>query len=351
MRSGESLVEWVRRLRPEVVCGHDPTAMFFGQEYFNHRDHRIAGAALLDAVSPAAALPLYFPDAGPAHQVATVLLSGTLEPDEWVDVSETIECKAAAVECHRTQFAEPGGWAGEAVRRRAEEEGRRAGVPFAEGFRRLTLRGLSPRRRPHHPARRHGRLLRVGRGARRSHLWPACPVIVGGAGARGVVASCTYEARAFGVRSAMPSVRARQLCPQAVFLPGRHGRYAEISGQLHRILSDITPAGRADRARRGLPQRGRGDPHARARPRRIAAAAARPRAGRPVLGLRRGHRSLQNDRQAGLPGGQAPGEPGRASCPAPASSSLSPTVEMAFLHGHQVEALWGVGPATADPPA
>ncbi len=82
-----------------------------------------------------------FPTPVPAHQVATVLLSGTLEPDEWVDVSETIECKAAAVECHRTQFAEPGGWAGEAVRRRAEEEGRRAGVPFAEGFRRLTLRG------------------------------------------------------------------------------------------------------------------------------------------------------------------------------------------------------------------
>ena len=137
----QALVECVRRLRPDVLCGHDPTAMFFGQEYFNHRDHRIAGAALLDAVAPAAALPLYFPDAGPAHQVATVLLSGTLNPDEWVDVSDTIECKAAAVECHRTQFAEPGGWAGEAVRRRAEEEGRRAGVQFAEGFRRLTLRG------------------------------------------------------------------------------------------------------------------------------------------------------------------------------------------------------------------
>src|ERR1700722_16273511 len=149
------LVESVRRLRPDVVCGHDPTALFFGQEYFNQRDHRIAGAALLDAVAPAAALPLYFPAAGPAHQVATVLLSGTLDPDGGGDVSEPMEGKAAAVECHRTQFAEPGGWAGEAIRRRAEEEGRRAGVPFAEGFRRLTLRG-GARRRFHHPPCGHG---------------------------------------------------------------------------------------------------------------------------------------------------------------------------------------------------
>jgi len=136
-----TLVARVRALRPEVVCGHDPTAVFFGQDYFNHRDHRIAGAALLDAVAPAAALPHYFPDAGPSHQVSVVLLSATLEPDEWVDVSGTIETKASAVECHRTQFAGQDGWAGEAVRRRAAEEGRRAGVPFAEGFRRLNLGG------------------------------------------------------------------------------------------------------------------------------------------------------------------------------------------------------------------
>ena len=136
-----TLVERVRRLRPDLVCGHDPTAVFFGQDYFNHRDHRIAGLALLDAVAPASGLPHYFPDAGPPHQVATVLLSGTLEPDEWVDVTDTIETKAAAVECHRTQFAGEGGWAGEAVRRRAAEEGRRSGVAYAEGFRRLTLGG------------------------------------------------------------------------------------------------------------------------------------------------------------------------------------------------------------------
>jgi len=135
------LVGQVRRLRPSVVLGHDPTAVFFGQEYFNHRDHRTAGWVLLDALAPAAALPHYFPEQGPPHQVTTVYLSGTLEPDVWVDITASIEAKVSAVECHRSQFAGEAGWVGDVVRHRAEEEGRRAGVPFAEGFRRLRLGG------------------------------------------------------------------------------------------------------------------------------------------------------------------------------------------------------------------
>jgi DNA polymerase-4 len=171
------------------------------------------------------------------------------------------------------------------------------------------------------------------------------PVIVGGAGARGVVASCTYEARVFGVRSAMPSVRARQLCPQAIFLPGRHGRYAEISGQLQRILADITPlvepigldeafldvAGAIRRL--GLPERIAQRLRERVRAdlsldcavgvgrskmiAKLASRAAKPRVSR-----------------AGL-------EPG------PGVVVIEPAAELAFLHGHLVEALWGVGPATA----
>jgi DNA polymerase-4 len=67
------------------------------------------------------------------------------------------------------------------------------------------------------------------------------PVIVGGAGERGVVAACTYEARAFGVHSAMPSVRARRLCPDAIFVTGRYDRYAELSARLHEVFGRFTP--------------------------------------------------------------------------------------------------------------
>jgi DNA polymerase-4 len=67
------------------------------------------------------------------------------------------------------------------------------------------------------------------------------PVIVGGAGSRGVVAACTYEARMFGVHSAMPSSVARRLCPQAVFVHGRYHRYVEESAKLHAIFETVTP--------------------------------------------------------------------------------------------------------------
>jgi LmbE family N-acetylglucosaminyl deacetylase len=134
-----ALVGFIRRIRPDAVFGHDPTAVFFAQHYFNHHDHRELGWALLDALSPAAALPHYYAHEGPAHLVPVAYLSGTLEPDVFVDVSESIDVKAAAVGCHRSQLPEGGAFAEDLVRSRAAEEGARAGVAYAEGFRRLII--------------------------------------------------------------------------------------------------------------------------------------------------------------------------------------------------------------------
>ena len=67
------------------------------------------------------------------------------------------------------------------------------------------------------------------------------PVIVGGSSARGVVTSASYEARKFGVRSAMPTAQAHKLCPQAVFLPGRMNRYVEISRIVRRVFESFSP--------------------------------------------------------------------------------------------------------------
>ena len=67
------------------------------------------------------------------------------------------------------------------------------------------------------------------------------PVIVGGSGDRGVVASCSYEARVFGVASAMPSARARRLCPGAVFVHGDLSRYGDYSRRIHEVFTSITP--------------------------------------------------------------------------------------------------------------
>jgi LmbE family N-acetylglucosaminyl deacetylase len=134
-----ALVSRIRTWRPEIVLGHDPTAVFIGSGYVNHRDHREVGFALVDAVAPAAASPLYSPAAGDPHRVHALLLSGTLEPDAWVEVAGHLDAKAAALRCHRTQVAGSEEHLAALVHARASESQTQTGVDLTEGFRRITL--------------------------------------------------------------------------------------------------------------------------------------------------------------------------------------------------------------------
>ena len=134
-----TLVGHIRALKPQVVIAPDPTAVFFGDSYVNHHDHRALGWAVLDACAPMAASPLYFPKAGPAHHVDTLLLAGTLEPDAWVDIGSHLDQKVAALRCHATQLGDSADVVDDVVAARAAEEGAAAGVRYAEGFRRIRL--------------------------------------------------------------------------------------------------------------------------------------------------------------------------------------------------------------------
>ena len=138
-----AIVRCVRELRPEVVLCPDPTAVFFGDGYFNHHDHRVTGWATLDAIAPAAGNPHYFPEhigEGLAvHQVRAVYLSGTLEPNLWVDIGETLERKIDGLFCHASRLEDTGEWFREFLRERAEQGGAGTTMRYAEPFRRITL--------------------------------------------------------------------------------------------------------------------------------------------------------------------------------------------------------------------
>lgn len=139
-----SLVEVVRRHRPDIVVVMDPLTVILRDSYVNHRDHRMLGMATLDALYPQASNAAYFPEQVARgflpHKVPELLLTATERPNFWVDVTATLDRRFDALRRHRSQVRLwPDG--GEAVieeqRRLAAAVGADHGMTYAEEFRRV----------------------------------------------------------------------------------------------------------------------------------------------------------------------------------------------------------------------
>jgi DNA polymerase-4 len=171
------------------------------------------------------------------------------------------------------------------------------------------------------------------------------PLVVGGIGRRGVVASCSYEARAFGIRSAMPSGQARRLCPHATFVAGRYDRYAEVSRAIHEIFGRYTPLVEGIALDEAF----------------LDVSGARRLFGpAPTIAARIRRDVLEEVRLACSVGVAAtkfvaklaseaakPRAALAGTIPGSGVVVVRPGAELAFLHPLPIEALWGVGPATA----
>jgi LmbE family N-acetylglucosaminyl deacetylase len=134
----------IRAVRPGILLSCDPTSWFFGNKYFNHADHRTAGAVALDSAFPGAGNPHFFSeqltgDLEPWN-VPEIWLGWTVEPNHHQDITGFMDAKLKALFEHRSQVeGSLLGFFEQWLPAEAEENGRTIGVQHAEAFRVLNL--------------------------------------------------------------------------------------------------------------------------------------------------------------------------------------------------------------------
>jgi LmbE family N-acetylglucosaminyl deacetylase len=134
----KELVRVIRMYRPQVIASSDPY-----RRYIWHRDHRICGQVVLDAIFPYARDRLAYPDLLEAgllpHKVREILMWGSDQPDYFSDITETYDIKMAALRCHQSQVGHhPPEWE-KHIRTRYENAGKEKGYALAEAFHRVEI--------------------------------------------------------------------------------------------------------------------------------------------------------------------------------------------------------------------
>jgi LmbE family N-acetylglucosaminyl deacetylase len=137
------IVRQIRRFKPDLVVCQDPTTRWHGQQYLNHPDHRAAGDAALDAVYPSARDPHVFSDlladGLEPHKVREVYVISRENADVWIDISETIDTKIAALHEHVSQVGDRKDDVAKWVREGAQRLAEGHDMQYAEGFKHIKL--------------------------------------------------------------------------------------------------------------------------------------------------------------------------------------------------------------------
>lgn len=130
------LTRLIREVKPDRVVCQDPTTIFIEPGYINHPDHRAAGEATIYAFFPSAETRPIFPellaDGFEPHHVTELVLTLSLQPNYYIDISATIEKKIESLLCHKSQV---GPKVEEMIREWNAEAGQSIGVAYAERFR------------------------------------------------------------------------------------------------------------------------------------------------------------------------------------------------------------------------